>query len=372
VANIQEYKAASGKRFVARIRVRGFRPTSQAFPTRAEAQEWASGLEKQLRAERARTGLGVRSDASAITLRELVERFLADPVVRQTKYFPELSLLLATWVNEYGGVKVRAFGRIHVETMRDTLLAKRLRTAQRPTKKKKPADGAEARPKAPKTMSAARVNRYVAAMRRAWNWGQVKGYVLTSLPWPAEVMLPEPKPRAVFAEPEQIREVFAACDAVAPQLGTLVRFLVGTGCRLGDALAVTWRDVSEADGDVAVRGQKTGNPMRVAMLAPAREALERAKRVRDLSGRVFWQYKSLSSPQWHWRLARASFPAPLRDWRLHDCRHLCAGLLAAGGATAVELAAQLGHSSLAMVQRYAHLRGGHRGAAHDKVDAAFG
>ena len=49
-----------------------------------------------------------------------------------------------------------------------------------------------------------------------------------------------------------------------------VRFLVATGARLSDALAVRWRDVNEHYGDVAIRGQKTNRPLRVAMLAPAR------------------------------------------------------------------------------------------------------
>jgi hypothetical protein len=50
---------------------------------------------------------------------------------------------------------------------------------------------------------------------------------------------------------------------------------------------------------------------------------------------------------------------------------LAASFLATAGASHVELAAQLGHSTLTMVKRYAHLTGGHRGTAHDKLDAAF-
>jgi integrase len=63
-----------------------------------------------------------------------------------------------------------------------------------------------------------------------------------------------------------------------------------------------------------------------------------------------------------------NFPKHLMAMRLHDCRHMCASLLAANGATDIELAAQLGHSTLQMVKRYSHLRGGHRGAAHEKLD----
>jgi integrase len=72
-----------------------------------------------------------------------------------------------------------------------------------------------------------------------------------------------------------------------------------------------------------------------------------------------------------WGKAKKNFPDSLKAMRLHDCRHLCASLLAAQGATDVELAAQLTHSTLAMVKRYSHLRGGHRGTAHDKLDEAF-
>lgn len=375
MANIEEYRTDTGKRFVARIRLKGFKPTSKTFPTRAEAESWAATFEYELKSLRARTGVHTATDATAINVRQLIERFLADPVVSQLRWHGELSDLLAAWSDEYGGAKVRQFGRIHVEAMRDKLLARQIRPVTKPTKKKKPtvdaATGKLEPEKKPKTMSPARVNRYIAAMRRAWTWGIVKGYVLPSQPWPPEVMLSEPKPKAVYADADEINAMFSACDAVAVGLGSLVRFLVGTGCRLTDALSVTWRDVDDQAGDVAVRGQKTDNPLRVAMLAPARDAIAGAKKVRNVSGRVFWQYATATSPQWHWRKAKRAFPAHMQSWRLHDCRHLCASLLAASGASPVELAQQLGHSTLQMVQRYAHVRGGHRGAAHDKVDAAL-
>ena len=380
MANIEEYRTDGGKRFVARIRLKGFKPTSKTFPTRPAAVSWAATFEDELRTIRDRTGVHAANDATAIIVRQLIERFLADPVVSQLKWHGELSDLLAAWADEFGGIKVRQFGRIHVEAMRDKLLARKVRPVTKPTKKKKPKttaaapDGAPAKPapeKKSKTMSPARVNRYLAAMRRAWTWGIVKGYVLPSQPWPPEIMLAEPKAKPVYAEVDEIAAMFAACDAVASELGSLVRFLVGTGCRLTDALSVTWRDVNEKNSDVAVRGQKTDNPLRVAMLSPAMDAISRAKKVKSLSGGVFWQYVTATSPQWHWTKAKRSFPEHMRTWRLHDCRHLCASLLAASGASPVELAAQLGHSTLQMVQRYAHVRGGHRGAAHDKVDAAL-
>jgi integrase len=177
-------------------------------------------------------------------------------------------------------------------------------------------------------------------------------------------MLSERLPKEVIAT--------GGCDDEDRALGMLARFLVGTGARLSDALSVTWRDVDQKAGDVAIRGQKTSRPLRVAMLAPAKEAIRRAQRVKHVSGRVFWQFEHRMSMRTQWVRARASFPEYLRDMRLHDCRHLCGSLLAMYGATDIELAAQLGHSTLAMVKRYSHLRGGHRGAAHKKLDRTLG
>lgn len=353
MANFESYRTDSGAtRWMAVIRLKGFKRMSRAFPTIRDAKEWASAREATLRALRDRGGQ--QSDVGTILVRQLVERFLADPNVAQLKWHGQLSDMLADWTSEYGGTRVQSFGRLQIEAFRDKLLSRKVG-------KKESAH----------TLSAARTNRYLAAMRRAWKWGAVKGYVLPSAPWPAEVMLKEKRAKEVIATEAEVAVVFAQCDQVAAELGALVRFLVGTGARLSDVLAVTWRDVDVGAGDVGIRGQKTNRPLRVAMLAPAKEAIRRASEIRHLSGRVFWQYANRAAPRSPWVRARKSFPEHMRAMRLHDCRHLCASLLAANGATDVELAAQLGHSTLQMVKRYSHLRGGHRGAAHDKLDKAW-
>jgi integrase len=350
VANFESYRTKSGTTgWVARIRLKGFRPHSKAFPTRRDAVEWSSAKEAELRALRDRGG--ARADIGTVTIRRLIERYLADPSVTRLKWHGQLSAMLAVWADEFGGMRVRSFGRLQVEAMRDKLLARRV------------GKGANARP-----LSNGRANRYAAAMRRAWRWGAARGYVLPSAVWPSEMMLTEAPAKEILATESEVALMFAACDRESAHLGALVRFLVGTGARLSDALAVRWRDVNEQRGDVAIRGQKTSRPLRVAMLRPARDALETAGAVKHVSGRVFWQYAHRMSPRHEWLKARVSFPEHMRKMRMHDCRHLCASLLAAHGATAPELAAQLGHATLTMVRRYSHLHPGHRGAAHDKLD----
>jgi integrase len=346
---IEGYSTSTGeRRYLARIRLKGFKPTSRGeFLSPEDAAEWRERTRREMTA--ARAGGTSSAEVGTITVRQLVERFLEDPQERlehKDSYHSELVQMLGEWSNEYGSVRVRDLNRDMKVTFRNRLLA---------------------------TRSPARTNRYTSAMRRAWNWGIRNGYILETRAWPKEMMLKEPDAKEVIATPEEVAQVFAACDRSEPALGTLVRFLVGTGARLSDALGVRWRDVNDKSGDVAIRGQKTGQPLRVAMLTPAREAISAAKKLRKLGDeRVFWQYEHRLDPRAAWLRARKEFPEHLRHMRMHDCRHLCASLLAANGATDVELAAQLGHSTLQMVKRYSHLRGGHRGAAHEKLDKAFG
>jgi integrase len=349
VANLRPYRTKAGnRRVLAVVRIKGFRPVRKAFGTLRDAQEWAATTEAELRGQRDRGG--ARADLGTLTVRALVESFLEDPQTRQRRYHAELATLLAPWCNEYGALRARAFGRLQVVALRDKLT---------------------------RGMSAGRTNRYLSAMRRCWNWGRECGYVVA--PWPQKIMLTEPTPEAVLerygvatATVDDMRAVIDACAPVSAELANLVGFMLGTGARVSDALAVRWRDVDLTTNTVAIRGQKTKRPLRVAMLVPAVEAVrrQRAGKVHAVDGRVFLMPNRFEAGRTFAR-ARVGFPAALRAMRLHDCRHLCASFLAAHGASHVELAAQLGHTTLAMVKRYAHLQGGHRGEAHAKLDAAF-
>jgi len=51
--------------------------------------------------------------------------------------------------------------------------------------------------------------------------------------------------------------------------------------------------------------------------------------------------------------------AEIEDFKFHDLRHSCASYLAMNGASLAEIAEILGHKTLQMVKRYAHLSDAH-------------
>ena len=58
--------------------------------------------------------------------------------------------------------------------------------------------------------------------------------------------------------------------------------------------------------------------------------------------------------------------AELQDFHFHDLRHSAASYLAMNGASLAEIAEVLGHKTLQMVKRYAHLSEGHTNRPHCK------
>jgi len=70
-----------------------------------------------------------------------------------------------------------------------------------------------------------------------------------------------------------------------------------------------------------------------------------------------------------WRYARQK--AGIKNFRFHDLRHSAASYLAMNGASLAEIAEVLGHKTLAMVKRYAHLSEQHTARVVERMNTAI-
>lgn len=343
MASIQKRKNGDGSHsFVAWVRIRPFKPTARAFPDRKAALAWADGLERELRKQRER-GRAVTENVTQLTVAQLVRQFLDDPATKALRYFSDLELLLLWWAAEYGSDRVLRFNVLRLREARERLHKGR----------------------APGT-----VNRYLSAMRAAWNWARAAGLVPQDLLWPSRLMLPEPKGRTRYLNDGELAALLKAAEQSPVLYGAIVVSLA-TGVRQGELLRLKWADVDLEGGSVRVLETKNATPRAVHVPSAAVEALRALKRAPVVGQHVFTtadgQPLTKRTLRPLWTAARAE--AKLTNFRWHDLRHSCASYLAQNGATLLEIGAVLGHKSPAMTQRYAHLVAGAAVTGHAALNA---
>lgn len=142
-------------------------------------------------------------------------------------------------------------------------------------------------------------------------------------------------------------------EASDEDIADLLTFLFFTGARLGEALVATDKDV--VDGCVLLRTKK-GKMKKVRTRSVPLH--DRAKAA--VEGKTGLLFPSPTGGVWergsfYKRFYRGLERCGLEDFRPHDCRHTFASLLVQKGASLRVVADLLGHTSLAMVMRYAHL-----------------
>jgi integrase len=124
---------------------------------------------------------------------------------------------------------------------------------------------------------------------------------------------------------------------------------LGTGARIGDVLRMRWNDLKE--GGVVIRQGKTRKPAWLPLTAPLRAALEATPRrgltITSQANGLPTSYRGAADMVMKVRKAIGA-----EAYDLHALRHSTASELLAAGCSDEQVAAVLGHSSLATVPIY--------------------
>lgn len=141
------------------------------------------------------------------------------------------------------------------------------------------------------------------------------------------------------------------------RLRRLVIFLLNTGARRGEALALEWRDVDFGRKIVtlyttkhAAKGRKA-KPRYIPMNAALQELLSGMPKESEASGGKVFE----GSRNWNREFNRAWELSGKGSCRIHDLRHTFASHLVMGGTPLPVVMELLGHSTIAMTMRYSHL-----------------
>jgi integrase len=157
-----------------------------------------------------------------------------------------------------------------------------------------------------------------------------------------------------------------------------VRVAAYAGIRLGELLALRWRDVDWTGSALTISRSlssgvegttKSGHVRRVPMADQAAAALERLSHRQDFVSPDDYVFcnalgRPLDGSALRRRYKNARDAAGLRPLRWHDLRHTFGSLLVASGVDLVSIKDAMGHSQLTTTSRYLHARpAGERAAA---------
>ena len=206
----------------------------------------------------------------------------------------------------------------------------------------------------------ATINRYLATLRAILNRAKSDWNVLSNVPQIRLLPLNNPKSR-VITEQEETKILRES----APHLRSLIIFLVDTGARLSEALDVTWDNIdlpADHRGRVRLMRTKNGRPRVVPLTARVREMILSLRFGEDDPCQPIFLYQPSGADHgvqfrnpfkaWKGALRRAGVD---QDLRLHDLRHTFASRLVSRGVPLYNVQRLLGHQTITMTQRYAHL-----------------
>jgi integrase len=159
--------------------------------------------------------------------------------------------------------------------------------------------------------------------------------------------------RIRFLERDEEARLFAAIKSRSEDAYRLSVFLVDSGCRLGEALGLIWNDIQEHR--VSFWITKSGRSRTIPMTERVKEVI---KLPPQEGRRPKGPFTKLSQAQFRaiWNDAKAEVGLGADDQVVpHILRHTCASRLVQGGIDIRRVQMWLGHQTLSMTMRYAHL-----------------
>ena len=170
--------------------------------------------------------------------------------------------------------------------------------------------------------------------------------------------------RVRFLSDSERESLLAACKASGSAiLFPIVATAISTGARYGEIMGLTWDDVDFQLRRIVLRDTKNGDTRAVPLAGLAYNELKALSDARHKDIKLIFASKSsIGNPMKDEKpiLIRTAWETALKksgieNFKFHDLRHTCASYLAMNGASLAEIAEVLGHKTLQMVKRYAHL-----------------
>ncbi len=367
MARIKSRTVADGTlRYTAEVRLKGYPPQAATFKHLTKAKKWIQDTESAIREGRHFK----TSEAKKHTLGEAIDRYLVDiaPGKFKSHELEKRIPILNWWESQIGYCSLADLSVKEFAACRDTLIT----------------HGNKGKP-----LAAATIKRHFLSISHVLKICQLEWHWLEQNPMKDGIIeLPKP-PRGIvrFLDDDELARLTIACkDSLNNLLYPAFILSVSTGMRQAETMNLYWREpvtppddtawgvVNLADNCIILHQTKNGNRRRVPLSGNALIELQKLGKVQRLDTRLV--FPSPTHPNKPIELkkawATALKNAEVVNFRWHDLRHTAASYLAQDGATLIDIAAILGHKTLDMVQRYAHLSDSHISSAVERMNQRIG
>jgi integrase len=326
-----------------KIRLGGWPARTATFPTLAAARRWAQTTEGALRARR----YVPLPAAARLTLADLLTRYGREVLATKAPAtVRKQTQCLAWWRTQLGATPLGEVTPALLVTCRDQL----------------------AQTRAPAT-----VNGYLAALSHACTVAITEWQWLDESPLRRVRRQREPRGRVRFLSEVERGRLLTVCQASPNRfLAPVVVLALATGARKMELLRLTWADVDLRRAQLTLHHTKNRERRALPLAGRALEEIQHLAKVPRIDTPLLFPRADGRQPidlRYAW--TQALHAAGITNFRFHDLRHSAASYLAMTGASLVEIAEILGHKTLQMVQRYAHLSEAHTAGVVARMNAAI-
>ncbi len=359
MATIEKRERKGGQTFKAIVRLKGFPVQRKTFKRLTDAKLWAQQAEASIRRGELQAFSRTRSGK---TVQDAIARY-------REEVLPEKAPGTQKTANAYLTFWDNALGSYSLAYVTPELINQKLSELSKSVvDRRKTRDGPRDTPA--KKLSRRTLKHYRDTLERLFKQAKRWGWSSST---PFEHVNPIGRikdERDRFLSDSERRGLLKQCQQSGNDLlYPIVVFALSTGARKREVLDLTLDDLDLKRGLAVLRDTKNGETRTVPVVHHLH------KLMKQQVARVNAFYDKREAPKrGRWLFPRADGKAPIdirapwekaleaasiTDFRFHDLRHSTASYLAMNGASVVEIADVLGHKTLQMVKRYAHLSESH-------------
>jgi integrase len=348
MATIETRTTDDGKTtYRVKVRLKGHPVQSATFERKTDAKKWASATESAIREGRHfKTSMAKRKSVG-----DAIDRYIAEILPRKPKSADKQESQLLWWKKQIGNFSLADATASVISEHRAILI-------------KEPSPNGKKR-------TPATINRYTAALShmmtiayKEWEW-------IDENPCTKLSKLKEPRGRVRFLDDDERERLLIHCRASKSRhLYPIVILALSTGARLGEITSLSWEQVDFDRGQIVLHDTKNSERRVLPLTGHALKILKDWSKIRRIDTPLLFPNSKypdkpidIRSP-WNTAVEKAG----LEDFNFHDLRHSAASYLAMNGASLAEIAEVLGHKTLQMVKRYAHLSEAHTSAVVSRMN----